>query len=110
MAGTAAALRPRLPVADGLTRRLLSARNLIVLGVVAIVAYIGAVPVGFLLWQTFVRGGHLTVANFRGAYTSVGLGTMAGNSLAVAFGSSAVSLVIGSMLAYLIVRTDATGK
>jgi iron(III) transport system permease protein len=33
-----------------------------------------------------------------------------GNSLAFAFGSSAVAIVIGSVLAYLIVRTDVPGK
>jgi iron(III) transport system permease protein len=110
MAGAAAALRPRIPVEGGLLRRLLSARNLIVLVVVAIVAYLGAVPLGFLLWQTFVEGGHLTLANFSGAYTSVGIGTMMGNSLVFAFGSSAVAIVIGSVLAYLIVRTDVPGK
>ena len=60
MAETAAAVRPRLPAGSGFVRRLLSARNLIVLAVVAVVAYLGAVPLGFLLWQTFVRGGHLT--------------------------------------------------
>ncbi|HZO96711.1 MAG TPA: iron ABC transporter permease [Gaiellaceae bacterium] len=110
MAQTAAALRPRLSAGSGLARRLLSARNLVVLVVLAIVAYLGAVPLGFLLWQTFVRGGHLTVANFRGAYTSVGIGTMVGNSLAFAFGSTAVAIAIGSVLAYLIVRTDVPGK
>src|SRR6266478_3634637 len=110
MAGAAAALRPRIPVEGGLLRRLLSARNLIVLVVVAIVAYLGAVPLGFLLWQTFVKGGHLSLANFSGAYTSVGIGTMMGNSLAFAFGSSAVGIVIGSVLAFLIVRTDVPGK
>ena len=78
--------------------------------VVAVVAWLGAVPLGFLLWQTFVRGGVITVANFRGAYTAVGIGTMVGNSLAFAFGSAAVAIVIGSVLAYLIVRTDVPGK
>jgi len=107
---TAAPLRPRLGAESGLLRRLLSARNLIVLGVAAIVAYLGAVPLGFLLWQTFDKGGHLTFANFREAYSSVGIGEMMGNSLAFAFGSSAVALVIGSVLAYLIVRTDVPGK
>jgi len=107
---TAAALRPRLGSASGLVRSLLSARNLIVLAVVAVVAWLGAVPLGFLLWQTFVKGGTLTIANFRGAYTSVGIGTMMGNSLAFAFGSSAIAIVLGSVLAYLIVRTDVPGK
>jgi iron(III) transport system permease protein len=107
---TAAALRPRLGAESGLVRRLFSARNLIVLAVVAIVGYLGAVPLGFLLWQTFIRGGDLTVANFRGAYTDVGIGEMMANSLAFAFGSCAVSLTIGSILAYLIVRTDVPFK
>jgi iron(III) transport system permease protein len=110
LAGSVATLRPRIGTGEGLVRRLLSARNLIVLVVVAIVVYLGAVPLGFLLWKTFVVGGHLSFANFEGAYTSVGLGTMMLNSLAFAFGSSAVSLVIGSVLAYLIVRTDVPGK
>jgi iron(III) transport system permease protein len=110
LAGSVATLRPRMPAEGGIVRRLLSARNLIVLVVVAVVAYLGAVPLGFLLWQTFVKGGHLTLANFSGAYTSVGIGTMMGNSLAFAFGSSAVAIVIGSVLAYLIVRTDVPGK
>jgi iron(III) transport system permease protein len=110
LAGSVATLRPRLAAEGGLFRRLLSGRNLIVFAVVAIVAYLGAVPLGFLLWQTFVRGGTLTLANFRGAYTDVGIGEMMGNSLAFAFGSCAVSLAIGSVLAYLIVRTDVPGK
>ena len=109
MAGTVA-LRPRVAAEGGLFRRLLSGRNLIILAVVAIVGYLGAVPVGFLLWQTFVRGGALTFANFRGAYTDVGLGEMMVNSLTFAIGSCLVSLTIGSVLAYLIVRTDVPGK
>ena len=108
--GTAAALGPRLFADDSLLRRALSARNVVVLAVAAVVAYLGAVPLGFLLWQTFVRGGHLTLANFRGAYTSVGLGTMVLNSLAFALGSSALATLVGSTLAYLIVRTDVPGK
>ena len=107
---TAAALRLRLGAESGLLRRLFSARNVIVLVVVAIVGYLGAVPLGFLLWRTFVRSGSLTLANFEGAYTDVGIGRMMGNSLAFAFGSCAVSLTIGSILAYLIVRTDVPGK
>jgi iron(III) transport system permease protein len=104
------ALRPRVAAEGGFVRRLFSGRNVIVLVVVAIVGYLGAVPLGFLLWQTFVRNGALTLANFRGAYTDVGIGEMMINSLAFAFGSCLVSLTIGSVLAYLIVRTDVPGK
>jgi len=104
------ALRPRVAAEGGFLRRLLSGRNVIVLVVIAIVGYLGAVPLGFLLWQTFIRNGALTLANFRGAYNDVGIGEMMINSLAFAIGSSLVSLTIGSVLAYLIVRTDVPGK
>jgi iron(III) transport system permease protein len=104
------ALRPRVAAEGGLLRRLLSGRNVIVLFVIALVAYLGAVPLGFLLWQTFFRNGALTFANFRGAYTDVGIGEMMVNSLTFAVGSCLVSLTIGSVLAYLIVRTDVPGK
>jgi iron(III) transport system permease protein len=91
-------------------RRLLSARNLIVLGVSVVIAYLALVPIGFLVWQTFVRNGHLSLAAFRDAYSGVGLGTMVLNSFAFSFGSSALAIVIGTLLAHLIVRSDVPGK
>lgn len=91
-------------------RRLLSARTVVVLVVAALIAYFGLVPLGFLLEQTFFRSGHLTLANLREAYTTIGLGKMTLNSLAFAFGSTAVAMVLGTALAYLIVRTDVPGK
>lgn len=87
-------------------RRLLSARNVIVVLVAGVIAYLAVVPLGFLLWQTFFRDGELTLARFREAYTEVGLGTMAVNSFTFAIGSTAVSVGLGTVLAYLIVRTD----
>src|SRR5919205_2154787 len=91
-------------------RRALSARNLIVLAVAAAIAYLALVPLGFLLWQTFVRGGHLTVAAFSDAYAAVGLGTMVLNSFEFSLGSTALAVVIGTVLAHLIVRSDVPGK
>src|SRR4051794_34554693 len=91
-------------------RRLLSARNLIVLGVAIVIAYLALVPIGFLLWQTFHRNGQFTFSAFRDAYAAVGLGTMLLNSFAFSFGSTVFALVIGVVLAYLIVRTDVPGK
>jgi iron(III) transport system permease protein len=105
---TAALRSPR--VESSRLRRLLSARNLIVVAVAAIIAYLAAVPMGFLLWQTFVHGGHFSVAAFRTAYTEVGLGRMVFNSLVFAVGSSVLSIALGTVLAYLIVRTDVPGK
>ena len=110
MAGSVAAVFRGTPFAEGAFRRLLSGRNLIILGVAVVIGYLGAVPLGFLLWRTFFQNGAFTFSNFRGAYTSVGLGTMMANSLAFAFGSCAVALVLGSILAFLIVRTDVPGK
>ncbi|HZR95089.1 MAG TPA: iron ABC transporter permease [Gaiellaceae bacterium] len=91
-------------------RRVLSARNLVVLVVAAAIAYLAIVPLGFLLWQTFVHDGHLSVASFRDAYSSVGLGRMIANSFAFALGSTALAIVLGTLLAHLIVRTDVPGK
>lgn len=105
----AVAERSLQPRAQAL-RRLLSARNLIVLGVAVVIAYLALVPIGFLLWQTFVRNGHLSVVAFRDAYAAVGLGTMVLNSFAFSLGSSALAMVIGTLLAHLIVRSDVPGK
>jgi iron(III) transport system permease protein len=91
-------------------RRLLSARNLIVIVVAVVIAYLAAVPLGFLLWQTFVKGGEFSLHAFRTAYTEVGLGKMVVNSLVFALGSTALAIALGTVLAYLIVRTDVPGK
>src|SRR3954454_22184577 len=105
---TAALRSPR--VESSRLRRLLSARNLIVVVVAGVIAYLAAVPLGFLLWQTFVQGGEFSLAAFRTAYSEVGLGRMVVNSLVFALGSSALAIGIGTVLAYLIVRTDVPGK
>ena len=107
---TEAAVEPALPAAGSLRRQLLSVRNLTLLGVSAVIAYVGLVPLGYLLWKTFTHEGHVSVANFRTAYSAVGLGRMTLNSLAFALGSSALAIAIGTVLAYLIVRTDVPGK
>src|SRR5690348_5284314 len=91
-------------------RRLLSGRNLIVLVVAVAIAYLALVPLGFLIWQTFFRNGHLTFHAFRTAYAAVGLGTMLFNSFVFSAGSTVFALAVGVVLAYLIVRTDVPGK
>jgi len=98
------------PVAADRARRVFSGRSLIVLAVAGAIAYLAAVPLGFLLWQTFVRDGSFTLDAFRHAYSQVGLGRMVLNSLVFAVGSSALSIALGTVLAYLIVRTDVPGK
>jgi iron(III) transport system permease protein len=105
-----AAAEPSVQPRGYALRRLLSARNLIVLGVAAAIAYLALVPLGFLLWQAFIHSGHLSVASFHDAYATVGLGTMLFNSFAFAIGSTVFATAIGTVLAYLIVRTDVPGK
>ena len=91
-------------------RRLFTGRNVIVAAVIAAVTYIALVPLGFLLWQTFVSGGQFTLERFREAYSSIGLVEMAYNSIAFAVGSAAFAISLGTLLAYLIVRTDVPFK
>jgi iron(III) transport system permease protein len=91
-------------------RRVFSARNLIVVGVAVVIAYLALVPLGFLLWQTFVRDGSFTLDRFREAYSTVGLGEMAFNSFTFAIGATILAVVVGTGLAHLIVRTDVPFK
>jgi iron(III) transport system permease protein len=105
-----AAAEHRLHVGGERWRRLLSARNLIVLVVAAAIAYLALVPLVFLFWQTFVEDGQLTLDAFRGAYTTIGLGEMAVNSLVFALGSTALAIGLGTTLAYLVARTDVPFK
>jgi iron(III) transport system permease protein len=81
-----------------------------VAGVTLLVAYLSLVPLGFLLWQTFVRGGHLTLESFRNAYSDAGLFDMTMNSFAFAIGSTTLAVVLGTGLAHLVVRTDVPFK
>ncbi len=87
-----------------------SVQTLVLVLVVSVIAYVALVPLGFLLWETFVRDGSLSVEAFRQAYSTVGLGEMAWNSLVFAFGTTVFAVALGTLLAYLIVRTDVPGK
>jgi iron(III) transport system permease protein len=91
-------------------RRLLSQRNLIVLVVVVVIGYLTLMPLGYLLWGTFFDAKGFTLRWFRDAYSAVGLGEMMFNSLAFAAGSTVISVTVGTLLAYLIVRTDVPFK
>jgi len=92
-------------------RRFFSARNLILLGVSAVIAYLALVPLGYLVWKTFVHDGTLSVASFRSAYGgNTGLVRMTVNSFEFSLGSTVVAIVLGTTLAYLIVRTDVPFK
>ena len=91
-------------------RALLSARNLIILGVVAVIGYLALVPLVYLVWGAFFDENGFTLRWFEDAYSAVGLGDMMVNSLVFAAGSTTISVVLGTLLAYLIVRTDVPFK
>jgi iron(III) transport system permease protein len=86
---------------------LLQPRNIIVLAVIVIIAYLAAVPLIYLLGKTFFENGTLSFDTFARGYDDVGLGEMFGNSMIFAIGSSALALVVGTFMAYITVRTDA---
>ncbi|GAA1268232.1 iron ABC transporter permease [Pseudonocardia aurantiaca] len=71
-----------------------------------IVAYLALVPLGYLLWGTMFRNGQLTFDNFVVAYSEAGLGTLTLNTLIYSAGATAISVVIGVVLAFFTERTD----
>jgi iron(III) transport system permease protein len=104
----------RLGFAGRLRWRRLLAPEVLIIGVaVAVVCFLALVPLLYLLWGTFVgEGGGLTLEHFRRAYApgSYDLATLAVNSAIFAVGSTVLSVVVGTTLAYLTVRTDVPFK
>jgi iron(III) transport system permease protein len=80
--------------------------------VVIVVAYLALVPLYFLIHDTLVgANGGFSLDGFRRAYgPNSGAGEMLRNSIVFALGSAAVALTLGSLLAYIQVRTDAPFK
>lgn len=95
-------------------RRWFTPKILILGGVTLIVGYLAVVPLGYLLWGSFVgEGGALTLEHFRRAYSQEGtydLWTLARNSGLFALGSTMISIPVGTLLAYIYVRTDVPFK
>jgi iron(III) transport system permease protein len=94
----------------GSWRRVVSTRNLIIAGVILVIGYLALVPLGYLVWGSFFDENGLTLDWFRKAYSAVGLREMVTNSLVFAFGSTIISVSLGTILAFLIVRTDVPFK
>jgi iron(III) transport system permease protein len=91
-------------------RQLLQPHVLIILAAVVVIGYLSLVPVLYLLWGTFYDGVSVTFRFFGEAYSAFGLAEMIGNSLRFAVGSTALSMVLGTTLAYLTVRTNVPFK
>ena len=92
-------------------RRWIPTPKVMILGLVAVViAYLAIVPLYYLFWGTFFDASGLTFSGFERAYGNDQIFSLVGNSLWFAAGSAVVSLVIGTGLAYLNVRTDVPFK
>jgi iron(III) transport system permease protein len=91
-------------------RRLFRAQTLIILAVVVAVAYLAIVPLGYLLWGTFFDEQGFTLRFFGEAYAQFPLSELMMNSFTFAIGSTTISVVVGTTLAYLHVRTDVPFK
>jgi iron(III) transport system permease protein len=104
-------LRPAGRWLAHLARELATPRTLLVGGALAIVGYLAVVPLVYLLHDTFTGPGGLSVDAFTRAYTANSqAGRMMLNSLEFAVGSGALALGLGTLLAYVQVRTDAPLK
>jgi iron(III) transport system permease protein len=106
---------PPQPAAPGRSllarvRSVLTPKVLIVAGVAVVIGYLALVPLYYLLYGTFFDGNGFTLGAFGRAYTADGIGELITNSLWFAVGAAILSLVVGTALAYLNVRTDVPFK
>ncbi|WP_407280899.1 iron ABC transporter permease [Aromatoleum evansii] len=83
---------------------------------VVVVAYLGLVPLGFLIWQSFftpqtaAKAAQFTLGNFGTAYTSVETLRLFLTSLKFALGTSIFAFVTGTTLAWMNERTNTPFK
>ena len=83
---------------------------------VAIVAYLGLVPLVFLLWQSFftpqtaAKAAQFTLDNYVQAYTSLETFRLFANSLQFATGSAMFAFIVGTLLAWMNERTNTPFK
>jgi len=83
---------------------------------VGLAAWLALVPLGFLLWQSFLtpetaaHPARLTFDNYRTAYRSVETLRVFGNSVEFAMGSASLAFFIGTVFAWINERTDTPFK
>jgi iron(III) transport system permease protein len=108
--GSVLAGRPARRLAAA-ARELATPRTLLVGGVLVIVGYLAVVPLVYLLHDTFTGPAGFSLGAFTRAYTANSqAGRMMLNSVEFAVGSAALALALGTLLAYVQVRTDAPLK
>ncbi|HEU4921892.1 MAG TPA: iron ABC transporter permease [Burkholderiales bacterium] len=89
----------------------------LIIGVcVAVTVYLGIVPLGFLLWQSFftphtaAKAAELTLGNYREAYGSAETWVLFWNSVKFASGTAVLAFVLGTALAWMNERTNTPFK
>jgi iron(III) transport system permease protein len=99
---------------SGRSRRLLGALRRpqfwILSGVVGVIGYLTLVPLLYLAWGTFFDENGFTLRFFQEAYRHGQMGEMLWNTVVFALGSTALAMALGTVLAYLVVRTDVPAK
>src|SRR5215467_11463277 len=94
----------------------LDAKWLVVGAAVGLAAWLSLVPLGCLLWQSFLTpetattSAQFTFDNYRTAYWSVETLRVFGNSVEFASGSASLAFVIGTLFAWVNERTDTPFK
>jgi iron(III) transport system permease protein len=89
---------------------------LIIGACVLVTVYLGIVPLGFLLWQSFftpqtaAKAAVLTLGNYRQAYGSPETWVLFWNSIKFATGTSILAFLIGTLLAWMNERTNTPCK
>jgi len=83
---------------------------------VALVVYLAVVPLGFLLWQSFLtpqtadQAARFTLGNYLDAYGTTETWALLRNSIEFAIGASCFSFVVGAGLAWMNERTNTPFK
>jgi len=89
---------------------------LIIGACVALTLYLGVVPLGFLLWQSFftpqsaAKAAEFTFGNYREAYASEETWLLFWNSIKFAAGASLLAFALGTLLAWMNERTNTPFK
>jgi iron(III) transport system permease protein len=105
----------RAPLAR-LPRLGLDPKWLIIGACVLVTVYLGIVPLGFLLWQSFFtpqtvsKAAVLTLGNYRQAYGSPETWVLFWNSMKFATGTSILAFLLGTLLAWMNERTNTPFK
>jgi iron(III) transport system permease protein len=106
---------PSRPLRGG-WRQLINGRYLTMAVASIVVAYLALVPVSTMVYASLqsnflgVGPSSWTFSNFAKTFTTAGFGTLVANSFIYAAATSAVCIVVGFGLAWLVVRTNAPFK